>query len=299
MNLPNLFFIGVPRSGSTSLVYELKNHPNIFVPYLKEPRFFDREIFYDFEEDYIFSSLSDYLKIYEAQNNNHLYRLDASLFAIYSEKTLIDILKVNEKAKFLVVLRNPLDAAKSMHRMRLSNTHKPLAEISEDFYECWDMINERKKGFKYPKNCRHKLLFRYDLLYSYNRYLPFVKKNINPKNIIYINYNTYKNEPKKVHKYIFDFLNIPHVDLKLLNMNKSIISKKNFINRFIDTIVFRSSNFRKKLNLTGNKVDYFKKIYYFLRVKNKVKNFQNSAKDKEIKMFFSEAYKSMHEICDI
>ena len=37
---PNFFIVGAAKSGTTSLTNYLSKHPNIFIPKLKEPKFF-------------------------------------------------------------------------------------------------------------------------------------------------------------------------------------------------------------------------------------------------------------------
>ena len=40
MPLPNFLIIGAGRTGTTSLYHYLRQHPEIFMPDIKEPRFF-------------------------------------------------------------------------------------------------------------------------------------------------------------------------------------------------------------------------------------------------------------------
>ena len=43
MTLPNFLVIGAPKAGTTSLHLHLRAHPAVFMPELKEPRFFGYE----------------------------------------------------------------------------------------------------------------------------------------------------------------------------------------------------------------------------------------------------------------
>ena len=43
MTLPNFLIIGAPKAGTTSLYSYFREHPAIFMPELKEPRFFGYE----------------------------------------------------------------------------------------------------------------------------------------------------------------------------------------------------------------------------------------------------------------
>jgi hypothetical protein len=42
IKLPNLFIVGAPRSGTTSLYNYLKQHPEVFMSPAKEPHYFVR-----------------------------------------------------------------------------------------------------------------------------------------------------------------------------------------------------------------------------------------------------------------
>ena len=42
--IPNLFIVGAPRCGTTSLAYYLSQHPEIYFYVLKEPMFFANDI---------------------------------------------------------------------------------------------------------------------------------------------------------------------------------------------------------------------------------------------------------------
>ena len=43
-NRPNLFIVGAPKSGTTSLSESLKQHPDIFICTPKEPNFFNTDL---------------------------------------------------------------------------------------------------------------------------------------------------------------------------------------------------------------------------------------------------------------
>lgn len=39
---PNFFIVGAPKCGTTSLYFHLREHPQVFMPDVKEPQFFTR-----------------------------------------------------------------------------------------------------------------------------------------------------------------------------------------------------------------------------------------------------------------
>jgi len=44
LTLPNLFMLGAPKAGTTSLFYDLDQHPDVYMSPFKEPNYFAEEI---------------------------------------------------------------------------------------------------------------------------------------------------------------------------------------------------------------------------------------------------------------
>jgi len=290
-SLPNLFVIGAPKAGTSALVSAIGQHPEIYVPYKKEPRFFDAPIYYDYEEDYPIRSIDEYLSIYNSlYSQNASYRVDGSVFNMYSLASIKNILKLSPNAKFVVMLRDPESASKSMHAQRLKYHINGMREISEKFCTCWRSLESRKAGKLYPEKCRNKFLFRYDLLYSYELYIPKILSIISTENIYIDWYERFKNIPEIVCKDIFSFLNvkndfIPKIKIK----NPSYFIKPRMYNKIVSYMVWKSYRLRKSFGLRGTRVVKFKKLLFEKKIK--VNNYENSECDNEVRAFFEATYK--------
>lgn len=147
-NLPNFLIVGAARSGTTSLYYYLKQHPEIYMSPVKEPHFlvyhalefphrggqdgmFDENIVKDFAEyKSLFSNVKAEMKIGEA-STAYLYYYKNAIPKI--KKTLGDI-------KIVVILRNPIDRAYSayMHQIRYNT----------EYLSFEDALREEKKRIK-------------------------------------------------------------------------------------------------------------------------------------------------------
>jgi len=288
-NKPNLFILGAPKAGTTALANNLSQHKDIFISEQKEPRFFDAHTFYDYEEDYPIKTLNEYLKLFDSDiAKTSKYRLDASVFNMYSEKSINDILKLSPEAKFIVLIREPVSATLSMHRQRLGYIDVKMREVSDDFMECWKKLEDRKRNNGYPKNCRNKFLFRYDLLYSYEKYLPFLIHRIEKNNLFVGFYDDFIKTPELFYGSIFNFLNIDNmqIDNKKLN-NSSIIKKSKFL-EFIDFLSRKSFLIRDKFGLTGGKINLIKKFIFNLYTSD---NIQKQQVDNRVYDFFENTNK--------
>jgi hypothetical protein len=50
------------------------------------------------------------------------YRVDGSVFNMYSKESIDRILSLSPNAKFVVILRDPVEASISMHKLRRADT---------------------------------------------------------------------------------------------------------------------------------------------------------------------------------
>ena len=250
-NVPNLFLIGAPKCGTTALATQLAGHPEIFLG-KKEPRYFDARTFFDYEEDWPIKNMQEYLTMFDSELAFEArYRVDASVFNMYSEGSIKDILALNPDAKFIMVLRNPLTAAKSMHRQRLKYVDPRMREVSTSFEDCWRILEKRKVGVGFPDGCRNKFLFRYDLLYSYEKYIPFISKLVDKKNIIYISYDDFLKAPATVYDRICHFLGILPFRVESIIVNPSDVIKLDLKNKFIFILRRYLSYLSRNLGLSG------------------------------------------------
>jgi hypothetical protein len=249
--VPNLFLIGAPKCGTTALAYNLAQHPQIYLPERKEPRFFDAAVFYDNPDDAPLRTLEAYLKLYDSKDSAAArYRMDASVFNMYTKEGIDAICELSPQARFIVVLRDPVEASVSMHRQRLSYIDPALREVSEDFNACWRLLDARKEGKGYPKGCKNRFLFRYDLLYAYERYLPRLREKLGDRLFIGF-YDTFKADPDRFYKELFEFLDLKYVPVENRKINESRIVRTNAFLRMMETVQARTLPLRKRLGLTG------------------------------------------------
>lgn len=286
--MPNLFLIGAPKAGTSALAAFISQHQSIYSPKLKEPRFFDAQVFYDFPQDYPIAYLADYLKLYDcAEAAKAEYRLDASVFIMYDFAAIEKILELRPDAKFIVVVRDPVSAVTSMFNQRLKYLDPKLREVTDDISKCCELIQKRKNGFEFPVGCRNKFLFRYDLLYSYEMYIPKIKALLKPDQLEVIQYNALKHHPLSVCQEVFDFLNIESFSPETSNVNESFTVQVRY--KQLASLCYKLAHLtmpiRSRLKLTG--VDFFSRL--FVEKKNQPIKIQDNEHEK-IRQFFSETY---------
>lgn len=108
MTLPNLFIIGAPKCGTTSLYRWLGDHPDVQTAALKETGFFaDKESHIYNPERHIDGGLEGLAALYPRSDWAKKIRLEATPAHIYSATALAHIPHLPNAPKCLFVLREP------------------------------------------------------------------------------------------------------------------------------------------------------------------------------------------------
>ncbi|GAH49419.1 unnamed protein product, partial [marine sediment metagenome] len=119
--LPNLFIVGTAKAGTTSLTYYLNQHPEIFMPKLKEPRFFCYDEFirvYYYRQPMV-KNWEKYVSLFEKVKTEKVIG-EASVHYLYFPSAPYKIEKVVPDAKIIILLRDPVSRAFSHYLMDLS-----------------------------------------------------------------------------------------------------------------------------------------------------------------------------------
>ncbi len=146
MPKPNLFLMGAPKCGTTTIASWLKEHPKVFVPEVKEPNFFNKDHKRARRLSYGF-----YLRLYEQCLENMPFLLDGTVWYLYSNVAANNILHFNPDSLFIVCIRNPDDMALSLYLQLLQS----LEEDQESFTSGWELQWKRAQNQCLPKTCQN------------------------------------------------------------------------------------------------------------------------------------------------
>jgi len=121
LNRPNFLVLGAAKAGTTSLCHYLAHHPDVFVPEVKEPIFFDAE--YERGLDY-------YWKKYFSGWSGQSAVGEGRVFNLYLPFVPRRIREGIPDAKLIAVLRNPVERAYShwWHRFSYRDESLPFHE---------------------------------------------------------------------------------------------------------------------------------------------------------------------------
>jgi hypothetical protein len=165
MTLPNFIIAGTARSGTTSLYYYLKQHPEIGFPDKKEPKYFSSLSLVfphngvgDYTVDnLVVRSFDSYKKLFQGLGS--VKRIgDASSDTLYHHKyTAPEILRILGDVPIIICLRNPTERAVSAYNNMLRDQRETLdfgsalAAEENRIENNWDWMWAYKAGGLYAE----------------------------------------------------------------------------------------------------------------------------------------------------
>jgi hypothetical protein len=220
VKLPNFLIIGAMRSGTTSLWRYLRQHPQIYMPDLKEPRFLASVLglgdeFYRFQrvcKSHPACTFDDYIQLFrKARDENAIG--EASPHYLYLYRSTIPTIKhYLGDVKIIIILRNPADRAFSAykHALLISNRRSPFKERLP-FEKCLEIEEERRKNEVWP------MMNFYKDVGFYHKQVEAYMQNFTRVKICL--YDDLSNNTRGLVKDIFAFLGVdssfnPDVDIK-------------------------------------------------------------------------------------
>jgi hypothetical protein len=147
--VPNFFIIGAPKCGTTAMFDYLSAHPDVFMSRRKEPTYFARDLDEGTHADsrYFRRDLPEYLGQFADWSGQPRIG-EGSVWYLYSQVAAREIKAFAPDARIVVMLRNPVEMAYSLHAQRLASG----AEDVESFEEALAIEQERAEGKRIPRN---------------------------------------------------------------------------------------------------------------------------------------------------
>jgi hypothetical protein len=142
---PDFFIVGAPRCGTTALSTYLAKHPRIGFSRPKETQFFCTDLpgirFHTADPQ-------EYLKLCfgHCAGQNYLAIGEGSVWNLYSKNAVVNILRFNPKARFIIMVRNPIDLCVALYEKR----REMLQEDQPGFEQAWRLEDERQQGRSVP-----------------------------------------------------------------------------------------------------------------------------------------------------
>ncbi|MDH3679525.1 MAG: sulfotransferase domain-containing protein [Acidimicrobiia bacterium] len=132
--IPNLYILGAPKCGTTTLTAWLRQHPDVVATRVKEPHYY----YSPYGEP---RSRDEYEALYATGRPGSTY-VDSSVWYLFGRAAAPKIVAETPTARFVVCVRNPVDMVPSLHAQKLLTGHEKLTDLQE----AWDVADARASG---------------------------------------------------------------------------------------------------------------------------------------------------------
>ncbi len=199
MNFPNLFIVGAPRSGTTSLYEYLAPHPNIFMSPQKEPHFFGS----DMQSTWFVRNRQEYFNLF-SQRQNERYAGEASAMYLYSQRAAREIHDFNPNSRIIIMLRSPVEMMQSLyfHSLRMLNEDLPTFEAA------LDAEAERINGHRIPSTAFFVDTIFYRRVARYSEQVERYLKTFGQQQVHIIIFDDFENNTALSYRQTLNFLEV-------------------------------------------------------------------------------------------
>lgn len=204
-HIPDFFIIGAPKAGTTALYTYLAAHPHIFMPHLKEPFYFCSDFPACREKATSITTMTKYLKLFAGATERHLVRGEASPLYLLSQVAVPTILKLNPDARFIVMLRNPVELVHSFHSQLVYSLHESV----NNFEQAWRLQEERSRGRHIPKDCLEEAILQYRQIGMLGDQLARLLKHARQSHVKVLLFDDLVASPRQLYEEVLAFLDVP------------------------------------------------------------------------------------------
>jgi hypothetical protein len=208
--LPPLVCIaGAPRCGTTSLAEFMRAHPDICFSRIKEPHFYSRFDLIALNDDQLRSTVShSYVQRFFHRTGQEAVLAEGSVSYFYAAERMRPLLRIWPDAKFIVMLRDPLQLLPSLHQRLLYLGDETVT----DFARAWRLNGDRAAGRKIPPTCVDPRMLRYDEVGRLGKYLSEFLKVVGRNRCLLILHEDFAADPSAVYHRVQEFIGVRAVE---------------------------------------------------------------------------------------
>ncbi len=243
MKPPNFFVIGAPKCGTTALSEYLRTHPQVFFSEPKEPHFFNE----DFANRHT-TRWEDYLAYFKEAHEAHRAVGEGSVFYLRSQVAVPNILSFAPDARLIVMLRNPLAMAPSLH----SQTVLSFGESERDFVKAWQLQERRQRGEAIPALCREPKLLFYGEMCRVGEQLERLYQHVSSGQVKVIFFDDFVADTPAVYRDVLTFLGLePDQRQHFERFNANKVQRSVLLDTFIEYLARRVMVFKRRFKITA------------------------------------------------
>jgi hypothetical protein len=206
VRVPDFFIAGHSKCGTSALYLMLRSHPQVFMPEIKEPRFFAPELRSRFRggaDDTRPDTLDGYLALFAAAQSDQALG-EASPSYLRSREAAGRIAAVAPGARIIAILREPASFLRSFH---LQSVHNHI-ETETDLRRALELEPERRAGRSIPPTSHVPATLLYSDHVRYVEQLGRFEAHFPPEQILVLIYDDFRADNEGTVRRVLRFLGV-------------------------------------------------------------------------------------------
>lgn len=204
---PDFFIVGHQKCGTTALYRMLQNHPQVYMPAEKEPRFMIPELRppppKPGRKRKQPTTLDEYLEMFADAGPDQLAGEASPQYLRYPEVPG-EIAAVSPQAKIIALLREPADFLRSFHGQMLHNR----IENQKDFQKAMELEPARRRGKRFPRGCNRQKWLLYSDHVRYREQLEWFAERFPRERVLVLAYEDYRRDNEGTVREVLRFLGL-------------------------------------------------------------------------------------------
>ncbi len=219
--MPDFFVVGHPKSGSTALYEMLRSHPQIFMPDLKEPRFFASDLRRrrpSSTQGRLPNTLEQYQALF-AEAGLGQRAGEATPMYLMSRTAAGLIAEAQPQARIIAILREPASFLRSLH-MQLVQAH---VEPENDLRRAMSLEDARREGRQMPPRLPRPQLLLYSEHVRYVEQLRRYRAVFAPEQVLVLIYDDFRRDNEAAVRRVLRFLDVDDAaPIDLVEANQTV-----------------------------------------------------------------------------
>lgn len=150
------------------------------------------------------ATAEDYLRFFDHVTEGARAVGEASVWYLYSEAAVPNIVSDLPDARFIVMLRNPVEMAPSLHEQQVVNATEDVG----DFEAAWRLQNQRAAGRALPALCEDQRLLLYGPVCRLGEQLQRLYTHVPRDRVLTLLLDDVKADPRGVYLRVLEFLQL-------------------------------------------------------------------------------------------
>jgi hypothetical protein len=245
--VPEFFIVGHPKCGTTALYEMLRQHPQIYMPDIKEPRYLAsdmRQRFQPSRAGALPATLEQYLALFAAARQDQKVG-EASPSYLASHTAAAEMAKLQPDARVIAIMREPAAFLRSLH-LQLLRSH---VESQRDLRKAMALERERRDGRSIPRRSHRPGALQYSDHVRYVEQLRRYEEHFAPEQMLVLIYDDFRADNDATLRRVLRFLDVDeHAPIALLEVNPMIVVRSQQLEEMVHSVTVGRGALAKTLN---------------------------------------------------